>query len=810
MIDDHSLAILEFPKLLAAIARYAASEPGRGAVLAFRPLDTSGEIRKRIETIGEIRHLSDIGEPLGLDGFADPAPVFMRLRPLDAVLKPLELRSLIPLLANFEAVSRAIGGRADCPRISEMAGNIPCYPVVRKLIERSTDQDGNIPDSASGELSRIRTRIRTAENRIERKLREMAARQDIGKFLQENFVTRRGGRWVIPVRRDAQSRVPGIVHDVSNSGETVFLEPLEILPMGNELGTLAAGERAEEARILKEISRECRDALPGMEPAAGILTALDALIASASYADTFRMTPPELSEPNSLRITRGRHPILWEVMRANDPKTSGPIRLDIALEENGCRAIVITGPNTGGKTVALKTVGLLCAMAMSGLHVPAAEGSRFPMLHTIAADIGDEQSIEQSLSTFSGHMKRAAELISRSGPGSLILLDELGSGTDPDEGGPLACAILGAIVERGGLAAASSHLGALKEFVHGRAHMLNAAMRFNHETLQPTYALDVGVPGRSHAFDIAARCGIPESVVSAARAMVSDDRESVDDLVLELSRLKDAAGRELDQARTSREEAAKLKAEYSEKVSSIRNKRRELIEAATAEASGVVRTAKAEVERITRALRESAEGNPPEKAVAGVARSARAGLDAVESEIARMKESVAPSVFRRVSADLLREGETYFVKSLGVGAVLAKINRKTWRCRVRAGAVEVEVKADDLGVVAGAKEAKPEKSPISQVPQPPPIRFSMEQHAPVYELNLIGMRADPAIEKLERFIEQAARAGAKEVRIVHGVGTGILSRAVREFLAAHPLSPSVRAGTREEGGNGVTFAIFEA
>ncbi|MBI5141301.1 MAG: endonuclease MutS2 [Nitrospirae bacterium] len=806
MIDDHSLAILEFPKLLAAIARYAASEPGHDAVLAFKPLEKPDSILQRVETITEIRRLTDFGEPIRLDGFADPAPVFTRLRPLEAVLKPLELRSLIPLLANAEAVSRALKGRADSPRLFELAENIPCYPVIRKLIERSIDQDGNIPDSASGELSRIRTRIRTAENRIERKLREMTARQDVGKLLQENFVTRRGGRWVIPVRRDAQGRVPGIVHDVSNSGETVFLEPLEILPLGNELGALAAQERVEEARILKEISRECRDALPGLELAAGILIALDALIASASYADAFRMTPPEIEVTNSLRITRGRHPILWEVMRANDPKTSGPVALDISLDETGFRAIVITGPNTGGKTVALKTVGLLCLMAMSGLHVPAAEGSRFPMLQTIAADIGDEQSIEQSLSTFSGHMKRASELISRSGPGSLIVLDELGSGTDPDEGGPLACAILSAIVERGGLAAASSHLGALKEFVHGRAHMLNAAMRFDHETLQPTYALDVGVPGRSHAFDIAGRCGIPADVVSAARSMVSGSKGSVDDLALELSRLRDAAEREQNLAGAARSEAEKLKAEYHEKVSSIRNKRRELLEAATAEASGVVRTARAEVERITAAVRKSAAGNPPEKAVADVARSARVELEAVESEIARIKESVAPSEFRRVSVDFLREGETYFVKSLGVGAVLAKINRKTGRCRVRTGAIEVEVSAEDLGAVAAAEKPKQDKTPI---PQAPPIRFDLEQHAPVYELNLIGMRADPAIEKLERFIEQAARSGAREVRIVHGVGAGILSRAVREFLSAHPMRPSFRAGAREEGGNGATIVSFE-
>ncbi len=804
MIDKHTLEILEYPKLLERIARSAASDPGKEEVLLLRPLGSLHEIEKRRDLISQIRRLTETEAPLVLDYFYDLRPLFSQLRPMNAVLKPLELRSLIPLLSNAETVVRTLEGRTDCQELREFVSEIAVHPEMRKSIERSIDPGGRILDTASNELASIRRKIKTSESRLRKKLQEMMKRPEIGKFIQEDFVTSRGGRWVIPFKRDAQGQVPGLVHDLSNSGETVFMEPLETLWLGNELGALAAAERAEEARIITDLCRRCREVLPEIELSFQILVRLDALTAISAYADRLKMTPPRISEGLALKITGGRHPLLWTLM-IEEGLEEGPVPLEISLNGNDTRAVVITGPNTGGKTVALKTAGLLCLMAMSGMHVPAEDGSGFPFLETIAADIGDEQSIEQSLSTFSGHMTRISKLLSQSGPNSLILMDELGGGTDPEEGGPLACSILKAAVDKGGLVLVSTHLGAVKNFVHSMPHMINAAAKFDYETLTPTYQLEIGIPGSSHAIEIAARYGIPEDVVNEAKRMMPEGAGDIQALVSELEGLRETANRKLAGAEESLKYADKIKEDLKKQAEEIKKRQKSTLHKATVEALNIVRNSRVEMDRLLKEIRSLKTGT----AEAGIAKDtisiARAAAAAMDDRISRLKareEELSQEDFRPVPPADIRVGERYFVKSLGCDALLIKLNRKTGRCRVSAGQVEVEVDISALGVL--------EDSTAKAGPEPAAgVRFEGEiPEEASQQINLVGQRVEPALAMLDRFIDQAALAGLSELRIIHGLGSGILCRAVREFLSAHPMPLTIRPGKPSEGGGGVTVVFI--
>jgi len=804
VIDNHTLETLEYPKLLEKIARSATSDPGKEGVISIQPLDSLCEIKKRRDLISQIRRLTEVENPLVLSYFADLRPLFSRLRPMDAILKPLDLWSFIALLLNAETVVRTLKKIHinDCNELREFVSEVQVHPEIRKSITRSIDSEGRILDTASKELASIRKKIKTSENRLRKKLQEMMRRSEMEKFIQEDFVTNRGGRWVIPVRRDAQGQVHGLVHDVSNSGETVFMEPLETLPLGNELGALAAAECAEEARIIMDLCRRFREILPEVEAGFQILVRLDILIAISAYADRFRMTPPRVSEGLALKIILGRHPLLWGLM-LEEGREEAPVPLEIFLDGSNIRAIVITGPNTGGKTVALKTAGLLCLMAMSGMHVPAGEGSSFPFLENIAADIGDEQSIEQSLSTFSGHMTRIAKLLSQCGPGSLVLMDELGGGTDPEEGGPLACAILRAAVDKGGLVLASTHLGAIKGFVHSMPHMTNAAAKFDYETLAPTYQLEIGIPGSSHAIEIATRYGIPEDVVKEARRMMPEAVEDVQSLAVKLEKLRENANRKLTMAEESLNNAERMEKKLKDQTEEVKKKRKSMLHKATVEASGIVRNARIEMDRLLKEVRSlktgttgtATTGTGTAKDAVSIAKAAASAMDDRASRLKVREEKLSQENFRSVAPSDICVGNRYFVKSLDCDARLMKLNIKTGRCRVSAGSIEVEMDINALGVFR--TKAAPE----------PAAGVSFEGEIPEEvssQINLVGQRVEPALAMLDRFIDKAALAGLSELLIIHGFGSGILCKSVREFLSSHPLPLTIRPGNPPEGGEGVT------
>jgi DNA mismatch repair protein MutS2 len=728
--------------------------------------------------VREIRGMTAQGVPLRISPFEDVAPILEKLRPEGSVLAPLELVSFLPLLGTLDAVAGQLGYRADIPLLHELADSITGFPDILDPLERSLDSEGNILDSASRLLFDLRARKRALTARIRKRLEEIVRERDISVFLQDDFVTQRGGRWVIPVRMDSKGQVQGVVHDVSNSGETAFMEPLEIIGLANELENLTAEEKVEEIRILREICGWIREDSGEIASQQATLIHLDVLNSIALFADSLDARVPEIGDSLTLRLVRARHPILLLLQR--EGSVSRIVPLDLALGGDDS-VMVITGPNAGGKTIALKTAGLLLLMALSGIPVPADETSVFPIIDTLLADIGDEQSIESSLSTFSAHVANISGILRRSGGGSVVLLDELGTGTEPVQGAALACSVLQELQEKGALVIATTHLTDIVGFVHRRDGMVNASMEFDRETLTPLYRLKKGEPGQSHALEIARRYGLPDAVIERAQGMMgrmeSEFHALLDDLKAQRLRYDET----LTELGTRERVLAERERLLEERRAGWDRERRESLEKAYREAREIVSGVKREANAIL------------EEAKRERSRASMKKLAVVEERVEEKLREL--DVESYLSLDQVHEGDTVFVRSIGFDAVVRSVDPKTNRIRLQAAGKDLEVGLADIGKRTGAapkpakrvrkKEAEREETPL--------------------ELHLIGLRVDDALKKLEPFLNHASLDGVGEVRIVHGKGTGTLMRAVREYLDGHPLVESFRDGEPFEGGGGATM-----
>ncbi|MDD2335937.1 MAG: endonuclease MutS2, partial [Geobacteraceae bacterium] len=531
MIRKEMVRTLEFDRILQEISRYCHSGVSRDAVLGILPLPEEDSIAKRFGMVEEIRNLASQGIPLRISPFEDVHPILEKLRPVGSVLAPLELVAFIPLLRTLAAIATQLAYRTDIPLLRELAGTVSGFPDILDPLQRSLDSEGNILDTASRLLFDLRTRKRSLTARIRKRLEEIVRERDITVFLQDDFVTQRGGRWVIPVRMDAKGQVPGVVHDVSNSGETAFMEPLEIIGLANELENLTAEEKVEEIRILREICSWIREDSDQIEAQLAILIHLDLLNSIASFANSIEAEVPRIGAGLQLQLKQARHPILLLLQRAGSLAKTVPLDLSLGDEDS---VMVITGPNAGGKTIALKTTGLLFLMALSGIPVPADGSSSFPFINSLLVDIGDEQSIQSSLSTFSAHVANISSILAQAGQRSVVLLDELGTGTEPVQGAALACAVLQDLQEQGALVLATTHLTDIVGFVHRQEGMVNASMEFDRETFTPLYRLKRGEQGQSHALEIARKYGLPGSVIERANGMIgrmeSEFHSLLDDL----------------------------------------------------------------------------------------------------------------------------------------------------------------------------------------------------------------------------------------------------------------------------------------
>lgn len=788
-MDFKSIVILELPKVLDRMGKYAAFAASGDMAKRLLPTDDLSEARRRQAETSEARRLLSVKADTSVGGARDVRELVFGASK-GVVLDGGDLNNVKATLLVARSLARTLsrlGGQF--PLLSAIARGLAEAPGVIEAISQAIDERSHVMDSASERLAELRRELKVAQDRLMEKLQRLVADPRHGPYLQEAIITQREGRYVIPLKADFRGRIRGIVHDQSASGATLFVEPLATVELNNRVRELQIEEQNEIRRVLAALSAKVGEFAEQIAGAVDALAQLDLAFAKAKYADATRATEPELVEldagrPRSssvLHLVAARHPLL-------DPERVVPIDLTLDPET---QALVITGPNTGGKTVSLKTAGLLALMAQCGLHLPVRDGSSLAVFRQVLADIGDEQSIEQSLSTFSSHVTNIIRLLGQADERSLVILDELGAGTDPAEGSALARAILAFLLDRGAHTLVATHYPELKHYALETPGVRNASVEFDPDTLQPTYRLTIGLPGRSNAFAIAQRLGLPEPILSDARSMVSTTDLESERLLHEIHRQRHAA----EQARLAAEHA-QAQSQAAEqalqaRLDGIDAERRAILESARAEAQAELDELREEI----RALKRRLAAVVP-KEVREVEARVQELLDQAEEPVAGAPAPAATSTPRP-----LRLGSTVRVRPLNMEGVVTSMG--TTDAEVQIGRLRVRARLEELESLTSA--AKPATAPAPPASPEPMTRFPSAE-SPGMELHLRRLQVEDALIELERYIDRAYRAGLPWVRIVHGKGTGKLRRAVREVLRTHPLVASMESGKDSEGGEGVTVA----
>lgn len=781
MIKEEAFHALEFDKVLEAISTFSNSDVSRRYVLNIRPSNTREDIQKRFGQVQEIRRLLQKGKPLRLSRFDDISPVIERVLPEGAVLDSRELVLLAPVLQIISDVSTQIKADNELPFLNELSCDLTGFPEILAKIEKSVDSEGNILDSASRELSLLRARIRGLEARIKKRLEEITKDKRIAAFLQDDFITKRAGRWVIPVRMDSKGQVSGIAHDVSHSGETAFIEPLEIIGLSNELENTIADEMAEEIRILRSICEMIRREADNILSQFRTIVYIDMLNSISGFSEFLRAETPEINDSTVIRLARARHPLLMLLQQKGGKKEVVPVDLILGKDN---KAMVITGPNAGGKTITIKTVGLLLLMSLSGIPVSADSSSSFPLVNKILVDIGDEQSIESSLSTFSAHISKITEILKEADSGTVVLIDELGTGTEPAQGAAIGCAVLNELKDKGSLAFTTTHLTEVVGFVHRTEGMLNASMEFDRKTLSPLYRLIMGEPGQSHALEIAEKYGLPGKTIEFARHLLGTAHEELQNLIADLKEKRvmyEDAVREMQRQRAELEENnASLKVELAE----TERRGRETLEKSYEEARDMITETKRRMNSFMEEIKREKSRDVIKK------------LEKVHQQVDEKIRELHKET--PLSLDELKQGDVVFVRTLGYDVRIIAIDRRQNRLRVKAGNMYIEVPASDIsskqnkpsGAVAANKNTEQAEGEVQTV------------------LNIVGLRVDEALSRLEPFLNHAALAGLEEITIIHGIGTGALLRAVREHLKDHPLVKQFRSAKESDGRDSVTIVAI--
>lgn len=781
------LRVLEYDRIKDMLADLATSERGKELAGDLAPLSDRGQIADLLTETSEARGVLRSPSPVPLGGIHDLRQLLLRAA-AGSLLDPKELLDVVDCIAGGRNLRNYLLERKlDFPRLATVAAAIGAFPEIETSVGHAIDEHGEIRDDASPELSHVRRQQRIVAARIKDKMESYIRNAETQKLLQDPIVTIREDRYVIPVKQEHRSQLPGIVHDQSASGATLFVEPLAVVEMNNELRQLELRERDEIRRILRELSEKVGRQAEPLRLMSETLARLDFTFARGKLSRDLNAVEPELNQSCALEIRKGRHPLL----------TGDVVPIDVRLGVD-FDTLVITGPNTGGKTVTLKTVGLLTLMMMSGLHVPADHGTRLALFADIFCDIGDEQSISQSLSTFSSHMTNIVTVIRTAGPQSLVLLDELGAGTDPAEGAALAMSILEYLHAVGAKTVATTHYSELKTFAYTRERVENASVEFDVETLRPTYRLLIGLPGSSNAFEISHRLGLRDDIIDRARSFLSRDDLRVDELIRQIEAKRIALEGELRQVEDDRRKIRTAKEQYDARMRDLAARERQTLEKAQQQAIEVLTRARREAEEVIKEIRASAGANEARDREQAIQR-ARARLRTSRSEIvAEFSEAV--EVFGPAPEDL-RPGESVEIRSLRqIGHVLAGPGADG-QVLVQAGIMKIKVPVADLQRVS-----EPVKTPVKRTAAEAGTGAgaSIETISP--EVDLRGLTADDALFRLDKYLDDAYLAGLKAVRIIHGKGTGALRQAVRSQLKSHPHVSGQRPGALGEGGDGVTVA----
>ena len=663
-----------------------------------------------------------------------------------------------------------------------MAGRLSSHRAIEEEIGRCILAEDEIADSASPELMRLRRQMRLTNERMREKLNAMIKSPVYQKYLQEPIITVRNGRLALPVKAEHRAQVSGLVHDQSGSGATLFIEPAAAVELGNELRRLQAEERVEIGRILAGLTALLDPVADELYASLNVLGALDVIFAKAVLARDMRAVRPKLNAEMRIRILAGRHPLL--------PRDT-VVPVDVWLGQE-FRTLIITGPNTGGKTVTLKTVGLFTLMAMSGLFVPADARTELAVCGEVFADIGDEQSIEQSLSTFSSHMTNTVAILREAGPGCLVLLDELGAGTDPVEGAALAQAILEALYASGALTMATTHYSEIKAFALTRPGMQNASMEFDVDRLLPTYRLFIGIPGKSNAFEISERLGLAPAVIERARQFLQKRDVAFEDVLSGAEAARREAETAAAEAEADRRAVREAREQLERQRDELAAERAQLRQKAREEARRIVQQTRQEMEDVVAKLRAAGEGAALERAVQQARDAVRAAQERVQEQAQSAGDGGAPP-------SAVKPGDAVRVLSVGREATVLKPPDARGEVLVQAGAMRMSVKLADLRSV----QKKPER------PRPAAVRRTLaEPERSFLSLDLRGRMVDEATVEIDRFIDDAELAGVKEITLIHGKGTGALRAGVQAYLRTHPQVKSFRIGAYGEGDAGVTVVTL--
>ncbi|MFE8696949.1 endonuclease MutS2 [Cytobacillus sp. FJAT-53684] len=784
-MQERIFKVLEFNKVKEQLLEHVSSSLGKRKAEQLMPsVDYEEVIRWQEETDEAVKVLRIKGNvPLG--GIFDIRPHVKR-SVIGGMLSPLELTQVASTIHASRQMKRFIeefvDERSSLPILLDYVNRYTVLAYLETTIRNAIDDNGEVLDSASDALRALRNQLRTKESRVRERLESMIRSSNAQKMLSDAIITIRNDRFVIPVKQEYKGHYGGIIHDQSSSGQTLFIEPQSIVQLNNELQEIRVKEQQEIERILIELSGKVAEESAELEIIVEVLTEIDFMFAKARHSKRVKGSKPKVNNEGRIALYKARHPLIpADVVVAND----------VTLGKD-YSTIVITGPNTGGKTVALKTVGLCTLMAQAGLQIPALDGSETAVFEAVYADIGDEQSIEQSLSTFSSHMVNIVDILKKVDYNSLVLFDELGAGTDPQEGAALAISILDEVYKRGARVIATTHYPELKAYGYNREGVINASVEFDIETLSPTYKLLIGVPGRSNAFEISKRLGLNDEVIDIARSYISADSNQVENMIASLEESKRMAEAEREEANEFLRNAEKLHKDIQKQMIEFYEQKDDLHEKAAEKAAAIVDQAKEEAEAIIRDLRKmriekSAEIKEHELI------EAKKRLEDAAPKVTKTKKPV-----KAKEKHVLKAGDEVKVLSFGQkGHLIEKTSDNEWHVQI--GILKMKVAEKDLEFIKSQKVV--ETRPMATVK-------GRDYHVSL-ELDLRGERFENALLRVEKYIDDALLAAYPRVSIIHGKGTGVLRQGVQEYLRNHRSVKNIRFGEAGEGGSGVTVVEFK-
>lgn len=789
-MDIKVLNKLEYPAIIRRLEDHCSTMMGKETAAILLPMKDMYEIDRALDETTEAKTLQRLFPSFTMGGVHDIRPMQKRA----AVGGIIEAPEFLMLYDTLRAADRIRSFLRDpelsYPILKEIAGGIHGFSVLEQKIRKVITQEGEVSDNASPELTKLRKQLRSLQGKAREKMESMIRNPDTLKYLQDPIITIRNDRYVIPVRQEYRQQVPGLIHDQSGSGATLFIEPIQVVEINNETQRCESMERAEVTRILRALTELVQGEAEALEETVESLTQLDFALAKGKLSAAMDCGRPLMNPSGILRLLQAKHPLI--------PGKVVPITVSLGDDFD---AMIVTGPNTGGKTVILKTVGLLTLMAQAGLHVPAENGTELSVFQNVFADIGDEQSIEQSLSTFSSHMNNIIGIAQKADWQSLVLLDELGAGTDPAEGAALAMSIIDYLLKRGSKIIATTHYSELKSFAYNHDRVENASVEFDVETLRPTYRVMMGVPGRSNAFEISKRLGLSDEIVDQARSFLSQEQTRTANLIANLETNQILSEKDRQEAESLRQQANQTLQWIQKKETDTKARITKQIEKAQEEALEIVQQARKESDTILKEIRELQKlglGSLDQAA----AQKAREKLKAQENKLQDNIENRQPASRVLTPAEIIPGDSVYLRRFKQKGIVLDKPNAQG-EFQVQAGIMKVTVKLKDIELtqetVGKTAEVKTGAGEIA----------SGKAKTMKPELDLRGLLVDEALEIAEKYLDDAYLGGLGQVTIIHGKGTGALRKAIQDLTRSHPFIASARLGGYHEGGDGVTVIILK-